>query len=263
MLKNINDSNDTRGVKMKILLIFLCFITWQISISKVVNLHFFIEPKFQLEAVEKINSSIKKHTHNDSIQAYHFFCGTILNKKHSDEHLIRFLNTLDCDFASPVDYQFTANQNIQNFKLISSNIQSSALKINQYELILLDSLKIGIITINSPDQFVKNKIDGKAVLDYDFFEKTQKIAKELQKKTNFIILLSNLSKEIDEDLTQNVPVDVVISFDYQSRPNGKLSNKRTQWYSSKANIGTMGTLQVQYEKGKVTHKWFEKKVTFR
>jgi hypothetical protein len=247
---------------MKVIYVVLFWIVSYFAYAESVHLHFIIEPKFNLEAAETISQSLKKHTENDSIKTRDFLCGEILSKEYSDRELVDFINLLACDFVAPTDYHFTENKRIKNSKFLSSNLQSSGLKLNQYELILSDSLKIGIITVNSPDQIVKNKISENVILNYDFFEITTDLAKALKKKTNFIILLSNLSKDIDEDLVKDSNIDVVISFDYQSRPNGKLSNNKTYWYSTKAHRGSIGTLQIEYKNGKVIYQWKDRKVTF-
>jgi len=226
------------------------------------DLHFVIEPLFPFEAKAEISKTLLQKTGNDSIPSYLFMCGTIFNKTETDTKLIRFLNSLPVDYAAPVDYHFTTNDEIDSFTFLTTNISSPHLLLKPYELILNDSLKIGIITINSPDQFVKNSITHNAQIKYDFFDKTKQISQELKSKTNFILLLSNLSKEIEEDLVHDTAIDVVISFDYQSGKNGMLSNKKTYWYSTKAHKNILGTLQIRYKNGAVRHKWVNNKVYF-
>ena len=81
------------------------------------------------------------------------------------------------------------------------------------------------------------------------------MSKNLQKKTDFIILLSNLSKYIDDDLVEYLPIDVVISFDYQAKKNELLSNKRTFWYGIKTFKNKFGRLHLSYKSGKISYKW--------
>ncbi len=227
-----------------------------------IDLHFLIEPLFPFKAKEEIGNNLRKITINDTIPSYTFICGNIFDKKENDKKLIQFLNSLPVNYAAPVDYKFTANDIIDSFTLLSTNIATPHLPLKPYELIIKDSLKIGIITINSPDQLVKNNILNEAHMNYNFFEKTKQISQDLQSKTNFIILLSNLSKEIEEDLVHDTSIDVVISFDYQSKKNEILSNKKTYWYSTKANKNNLGTLQIKYKNGIVRHQWINKKVHF-
>ena len=96
-----------------------------------------------------------------------------------------------------------------NFPLISSNLlheESGKLLFKPYILKEINGLKIGIFSLLSPDLF-SNPSDPrrKGLIFRSPLETAQNMVKELQPKTDLIILLSHLGYQKDVELAQTVP----------------------------------------------------------
>ena len=100
-------------------------------------------------------------------------------------------------------------------------------------------------------------IANHAKLDTKVFEIAREQAKYLAKKTDYVIMLSNVAKYIDNDIVKKLDVDAVVNFDYQKKRNELLSNKNTNFYSILTKHGNYGKLRLEYHKGKVQGNWKE------
>ena len=234
--------------------IFIISIFVLLPAEDYLDLNFFIEPKFEFKYTNFINFLIK-NIRNDSIRQVNIFAGRILEKPQSDSLTVEFLNTIKPSLTSPVDYLFY-EKNL-NFKLLISNIESDSIPIIKNEIIRTDSMKVGIFAIYTPDFVVKNNIADHAKFDFDVFDIAKEQAEYLTKKTDYVIMLSNLSNYIDNDIVQDIPVDVVVSFDYQKKSNELFSNHQTMFYSILTNQGYYGKLRLIYKDGKIREKWQE------
>jgi len=221
---------------------------------EIIDLNFFIEPRFEAAEIESLTTIIENSL-CDSIKQNNFFAGRILKNAESDSLVLFALESLPCDFVCPTDY-FFYNTN-SNVSLLASNIFSDSISILENAIIEADSFKVGIFSLYSPDFTVKNEINPKVEFEFDVFEVAEKQVNILKEKTDFIILLSNLTKFIDEDIVKNLPIDAVISFDYQSKRDEIFSNKRTHFYSILTKYGKFGKLRLKYEKGKIKKEWEE------
>jgi len=221
---------------------------------EIVDLNFFIEPCFEAAEIESLATKIENSL-CDSIEQVNFFAGRILKKAESDSLVLFTLEALPCDFACPTDYLFYDENS--NVSILASNIFSDSISILENAIIETDSFKVGIFSLYSPDFVVKNNINPNVDFEFDVFKVVENQVKILKEKTDFIILLSNLTKFIDEDIVKDLPIDVVISFDYQSKRDELFSNKRTQFYSVLTKYGKFGKLRLKYEKGKIKKEWEE------
>ena len=218
------------------------------------DLNFFIEPKFEHIEINMVNFLVK-NIQNDSIRQENIFAGKILAPPQSDSITVAFLNMIKPDLTSSVDYLF-CEKNI-DFQLLISNIESDSIPIIKNAVIETDSFKVGIFSIYTPDFVVKNKIANHAVFNFDIFDITMQQANLLAKKTDYVIMLSNMSKYIDSDIVKELPVDVVVSFDYQKKNNELLANHLTMFYSVLTNQGNYGKLRLIYKNGKIREYWQE------
>ena len=234
--------------------IFIISIFVLLPAEDYLDLNFFIEPKFEFKYTNFINFLIK-NIRNDSIRQVNIFAGRILEKPQSDSLTVEFLNTIKPSLTSPVDYLFY-EKNL-NFKLLISNIESDSIPIIKNEIIRTDSMKVGIFAIYTPDFVVKNNIADHAKFDFDVFDIAKEQAEYLTKKTDYVIMLSNLSNYIDNDIVQDIPVDVVVSFDYQKKSNELFSNLLTMFYSILTNQGYYGKLRLVYMNGRIRESWKE------
>lgn len=239
----------------KIFWIFCIILSTGIALAKdYLDLNFFIEPKFEHVEMNMVNFLVK-NIRNDSIRQVNIFAGRMLALPQSDSLTVAFLNMIKPDLTSPVDYLFY-DKNI-GFKLLISNIESDSIPIIKNTVIETDSFKVGIFSIYTPDFVVKNKIADHAVFDFDVFDIAWQQTNLLAKHTDYVIMLSNLSKYIDSDIVKELPVDAVVSFDYQKKNNELLSNHLTIFYSVLTNQGNYGKLRLTYRNGKIRENWQE------
>lgn len=218
------------------------------------DINFFIEPRFEHDQINMVNFLVK-NIRNDSIRQVNAFAGRLLEEPQSDSLTAIFINTLGPEIISPVDY-FFYDKSI-NHNLLISNIESDSIPIIKNKIIKCDSFKVGIFSIYTPDFVVKNKIAGHAKLDTKVFEIAKKQAEYLAKKTDYVIMFSNVTKYIDNDIVKNLGIDAVVSFDYQKKRNELLSNRITNFYSILTKNGNYGKLRLKYHNGKIRGIWKE------
>jgi len=218
------------------------------------DINFFIEPRFEPIEMNMVNFLVK-NIKNDSIDQFNVFAGRILNSAQNDSLTLHFLNSIEPDLACPTDY-LLYERNV-NFNLLNSNVNSDSVTILDRFVIDSDSMSIGFLSAYIPDWAVKNDIASHAEFKYNIFEIVKQISTDLTLRADFIVLLSNMGKYIDSDLVQNLPIDVVVSFDYKKKKNGSLNRGKTSFYSVLTNKGNFGKLQLAYQKGEVYHNWDE------
>lgn len=196
---------------------------------------------------------------SDTILSQHIFTGRILNKYEGDIFPLAFLNYVKCDLAAPTDIRFNVNNSNLSFKLLAANILSDTLSILPYQIISSDSLKIALFSIYTPDFAVKNQLSHKVELDPNVFALTRTMAEYLGNQADQVILISSLSKYIDSDLVQGLPIDVVLSSDYQKKSDGLLSSG-VKFYSIVSKMSKVGRLRIVYSNGKIDHYWTEEPI---
>ncbi len=218
------------------------------------DINFFIEPRFDHDQINMVNFLVK-NIRNDSIRQVNAFAGRILAEPQSDSLTAFFINTIKPEIISPVDF-FFFEKNIESDLLIS-NIESDSIPIIKNKIIKCDSFKVGIFAIYTPDFMVKHNIADHAKLNTEVFKIAKEQAEFLAKKTDYVIMLSNVTKYIDNNIVRNLKIDAVVSFDYQKKRNEYLSNLITRFYSTLTKKGNYGKLRLKYHNGKVQDKWEE------
>jgi len=219
------------------------------------DFNFFIEPKFSDNFNKK--SFIEQNTINDTVRQINIFAGQILKKTKTDSSVVAFLDSVNCDFVCPTDFLFYPVLNDIDFRFLTANIECDSVPILKETIITTDSMRVGIFAIYSPDFVVKNAINPKAKFDFDIFQVAENECEKLKSKTDFIIMISNAGKFVDEDIVRYLPINVVVSFDYQKKKDELFSNKKTHFYSILSHRGKFGKLKMKYENGKIKQKWIE------
>lgn len=241
-------------MKKVISFVFVMMILSSLFAEDYLDINFFIEPRFDHDKINMVNFLVK-NIRNDSIQQVNAFAGRLLKEPQSDSLTAVLINILAPEIISPVDFIFF-DKTIENDLLIS-NIESDSIPIIKNKIIKCDSFKVGIFAIYTPDFAVKNNIAAHAKLETDIFRIVSEQSKYLAKKTDYIIMLSNVGKYIDNDIIKNLNVDAVVSFDYQKKRNELLSNKKTNYYSILTKNGKYGKLRLEFNKGKILESWEE------
>ena len=241
-------------MKKIILLVFVLLILGSLFAEDYLDINFFIEPRFDHNQINMVNFLVK-NIRNDSIRQVNAFAGRLLAEPQSDSLTAIFINTIEPEIVSPVDY-FFFDKGIHH-NLLISNIESDSIPIIKNKIIQCDSFKVGIFSIYTPDFTVKNKIADHAKLDTKVFEIAKEQAKYLAKKTDYVIMLSNVAKYIDNDIVKNLEIDAVVSFDYQKKKNELLSNLITNFYSILTKHGNYGKLRLKHHNEKIKENWKE------
>jgi len=216
------------------------------------DINFFIEPQFEHEKINMVNF-LTKNIKNDSIRQINAFAGKILAKPQSDSLTVNFINALLPEIISPVDFKFTVID-LQT-PLLISNIESDSISIIKTKIVEADSFKLGLFSIYTPDFAVKNNIADNAKLSTNIFQIAKEQSEYLSAKTDFVIMLSNTGKYIDNDIVHDLNINCVISFDYQKKTNGTLSNGKTKFFSILTKNGYYGKLRVSYNNGEISENW--------
>ena len=214
------------------------------------------EPKFDFFEFNDFNERYVE-TDRDSITSIDILSGQILDEKKSDIYLLAFLNSISCDYACPTDYQFSRKNYGMQFKILASNIDCDTLEIIDNAIVESDSIKVGIFALYTPDFAVKNDLPEGIDFNPDVFRTAYRQAKVLAISCDYVLMLSNLGKFIDHDIVNNIPVDVVVSFDYQKKENGYLANKRTRFYSIVSGNKKFGRLEFRLRNGRSDFVWQE------
>jgi 2',3'-cyclic-nucleotide 2'-phosphodiesterase (5'-nucleotidase family) len=113
----------------------------------------------------------------------------------------------DDDLTLGKDFLMEMSKKVQ-FPILSSNIvneESGKLLLQPYLLKEIAGMKIGIFSLLSPDLFTgPNDPRKKGLVFRDPVETAQAMVRELQPKTDLLILLSHLSYSKDVELAQNI-----------------------------------------------------------
>ncbi len=241
-------------MKKVILFIFIVLIFSSLTAEDYLDINFFIEPRFEHDQINMVNFLIK-NIRNDSIRQVNVFAGRLLAEPQSDSLTAFFINTIRPEIISPVDYFFYEKE--LKSDLLISNIVSDSILIIKNKIVKCDSFKVGVFAIYTPDFMVRNNIADHAKMNTDIFKIAKEQAEYLANKTDYVIMLSNVSKYIDNNIVKNLMVDAVVSFDYQKKRNELLSNRSTNFYSILTKNGKYGKLRLEYHNGKIQDRWEE------
>lgn len=235
--------------------IFICFIILLMSFSLVASdaleIFVFNHPKYDFYDYNAVNSWQDSIT-VDSLKQIHIFSGEILSDYIDDVFPLTFLQQVKCDLALPTDYLFHKTSDNMHFKLLASNITSDSLLLFDHFITETDSMKIGFFSIYTPDLAVKNQFSSKAEINYKVFQLTAQYAEALALKCDYVVMLSSLSKIIDVDIVKDLPIDLVISFDYQTKKSGLLAGGKTQYISVNTANNKVGKISLEYDKGNIS-----------
>ncbi|MBN1326354.1 MAG: hypothetical protein JW996_00215 [Candidatus Cloacimonetes bacterium] len=239
-----------RIILIVVIIIVGCFLK---ALEKI-EINFFNDPEFDFFDFDLVKESITK-MEQDSVMQVNIMTGKILAEKESDIFTLAFLNISGCQIACPTDYPFRIKNQGMKFSLLASNISCDTLKIDDNIIVGKDTLKIGIFSIYSPDFAVKNDLAAGVKFNYDVFNTAYRQAKILSIKTDYVIMLSNLSRDIDEDIVSSLPIDAVLSFDYLDREEKLFRNGRTKFYSCSGRKGRFGKLIITKQGDMITEQW--------
>lgn len=240
---------------MKIIkFIIIIFAVTFLAADDYIELNFFIQPEFSIAEMNLVNFFLK-NIRSDSLPQQNILAGKLLQKQRSDSTTADFIKLIEPDLIAPTDFFFSETD--LQIKIFAANIKSDSLFFIPHKIISTDSMKIGIFAIYTPDFTVKNKLPDHIKFEFDVFNVARSQFEMLKNNVDYLIMLSNLGKYIDREITRQYPVDAVVSFDYKKKANGWLNNG-TRFYSIITSSGNYGKLRLRFHQGKITEYWQEK-----
>lgn len=219
-----------------------------------VDLNFFVEPQFETDFDFEI---IKHKAANDTIPQINIAAGRIFAQTTPDSLLLHNLELMGIDYASPVGFMFGYDPALFATQIISANVVSDSATFQRSIVIPQDGYTVGITSIYTPDYAVKFPIDELAEFRFDIFDIAKKQTQYLSHFTDFVILLSNAGLYIDRDLVEGLPVDVMVSFDYQTYNQRILNSGRTNYFSIRSDSGEFGKLRIFQRENELRFEWSE------
>ncbi len=216
----------------------------------ILDIYFYNHPEYELydfPNIETWQNSIK----SDSLRQMHIFSGNILDEYIDDIFPLTFLQNVQCDIALPTDFCFHKTPVNLDYEILASNLESDSLYLSDHYIVKTDSMTIGFFSLYTPDLAVKKDFSSKVNIDYAVFDIAENYAQSLKKKCDYVILLSSMSKIVDVDLVQDLPIDLVLSFDYQKKASGLLKGSNINYYSVISSNGSVGNIRLSYKNGNI------------
>lgn len=208
-------------------------------------------PEFETLEPDSLNAIFMR---TDSLLQINFLTGGLFRNTPSDSTLVFYYNSLNFHYYIPTDYGFKYHPDSLYFQIMAANIKTNILNTVENIVVKADSMKVGIFALYSPDYMVLNEVNSKVKFNYDIFKVAEQQT-EILSSCDYIIMFSNLTKFIDEDIVSKLPINAVISFDYREQRDELLNNRKTYFYSV---VGKeIGRLKLIYEKGKIKARWQE------
>lgn len=240
---------------MKIVLIYsMVVLCATLGALEGIDLHFAVDPQVD-PADSLVYSTIRSWTQTDTLPSFRFVCGDVAKYPVSDSLLLVMLDSLDADYAVPTDYFFTDQPQDAGFELLMSNVDADSVTVMEKAIISGDSLRIGVFAILTPDLEVLNELDPSVDVRADVFATTARVATALDAVCDYVILLSGMGKYVDSHMVEGLPIDRVISIDYQATRDTKFNDGKTQFTSVLLSKRLVGRLRLIWENGELRDEW--------
>lgn len=195
------------------------------------ELRFVIHPR--LDPVQVATDSMQTPAENDSIRVVRIYGGKICKGKVSSKVVLETLQRVHPDCAMPTDYFFDSAAGTP--RIIASNIKppDSLAFVKPWHIVAVDSLRVGIFSLYTPDYGVKRDLGKGIRFDYDVRQAARKVITELENRCDVLILLTDIPKYAAEGLALELKdrIDWIVSTDYQSTQDTSWGS--TRWRSIK------------------------------
>lgn len=238
----------------KVILTVLILMSIGLMAEETIDLHFVVDPQLTIQD-SLFTAQLVTRMQNDSIPSFRFVCGDIAKTPVSDSLVLAHIAALDADYASPTDYFFTRLPQDAAFDLLMSNVDADSVQIIDRAIITGDSLRIGVFALLTPDLEVLNTLDPRVDVRADVFATAARLAIALDASCNYVIMLSSMGKFIDADIVRGLPIDRVISFDYQGTGDATFNDGATKFNSVLLSKGLLGRLRLHWENGVLSDEW--------
>ena len=222
-----------------------------------ISLNFFIHPQFTVENMEAVDK-LQQAT-IDSCMSINVYAGELFKPALADSLVLKYMSKLPGILFSPNDFLHYHQEKFPSFGLLAANIESDSVTTLKKFVIKVDTLRIGIFSIYSPDWAVKNQLADGVQVRADVFAVAKEQVKKLKASgCDQIIMLTSLSKYVVNHLADEIDVDAVINFDYMTTKNTLMGDKeQTGYYYINSESGKFGRLRIKSAGNAITTEWQE------
>jgi hypothetical protein len=240
--------------KISVLLFLIC-LTY-IQADNEISINFFIHPQFSVQAISETSIQIQESA-GDSCLSVNVFAGDIFYEAVTDSLFLEYLGKMPGLLYSPDDFLHNHGKKYPSFGMLASNISSDSVTTVKKFKLSSDSLKVGIFSIYTPDLAVKKNFAEGVVLHTDVFAIAREQVDKLKESgCDHIIMLTSLSRFVVNSLVKVVPVNTVVSFDYQREKDGKIRGAiETEYYYVNSSEREYGRLKVKKRGEAVISEW--------
>ncbi|MDP8210516.1 MAG: hypothetical protein RAO94_12125 [Candidatus Stygibacter australis] len=222
-----------------------------------ISLNFFIHPQFtidNMEAVDKLQQATI-----DSCMSINVYAGELFKPALADSLVLKYMSQLPGMLFSPNDFLHYHQEKFPSFGLLAANIESDSVTTLKKFVIKVDTLRIGIFSIYSPDWAVKNQLADGVDVRADVFAVAKEQVKKLRSSgCDQIIMLTSLSKYVVSYLVKEIDIDAVVNFDYMTTKNTMMGDKeQTGYYYINSESGKYGRLKIKSAGKAITTDWQE------
>lgn len=244
-------------MRMIILIAALLLIVSVVAADEI-SLNFFIHPQFRIEnmkAVDKLQQATI-----DSCMSINVYAGELFKPALADSLVLKYMSQLPGMLFSPNDFLHYHQEKFPSFGILAANIESDSVTTLKKFVIKVDTLKIGIFSIYSPDWAVKNQLAEGVRFRSDVFAVAREQVNKLKSAgCDQIIMLTSLSKDVTGYLVDEIDINAVINFDYVNTKNVMMGDKKqTGYYYINSESGKFGRLKIKSAGKAITTEWQER-----
>ncbi|MCF7912116.1 MAG: hypothetical protein K9M99_06290 [Candidatus Cloacimonetes bacterium] len=223
-----------------------------------ISLNFFIHPQFEVEDIAGLAAQLQEAT-MDSVMSINIYAGEIFKPAMADSVILYYLGRLPGMLFSPNDFLHYHQEKYPSFGLLAANIESDSVTTLKKFVITVDTLKVGIFSIYTPDWFVKQQYAEGVSLRADVFTVARKQVEKLKAAgCDQIVMLTSLSKYVVDSMASEIDVDSIINFDYAKTKNTMMGkDKQTGYYFVNSEKGNFGRLKITFTAGRISTEWQE------
>ena len=242
----------------KILILALILSLNMIVHADEISLNFFIHPQFEVDSIEELSAQLQEAT-IDSVMSSNIYAGEIFRPALADSAILANLGKLPGMLFSPNDFLHYHQERFPSFGLLAANMESDSVTTLKKFVIKVDTLKVGIFSIYTPDWFVKQDYAEGVEIKADVFAVAKQQVNALKAAgCGHIVMLTSLSKYVVYSMAAEIDVDSIINFDYAKTKNTMMgTDKETGYYFLNSEKGNFGRLTISSAGDEIRTEWQE------
>jgi hypothetical protein len=245
--------------KMRKILVLALFLSLNMIVhTDEISINFFIHPQFEVDAMDVLAGQLQEVT-IDSVMSINVYAGEIFRPALADSAILDNLGRLPGMLFSPNDFLHHYQERFPSFGLLAANIESDSVTTLKKFVIKVDTLKVGIFSIYTPDWFVKqNYAEGVEIKADVFAVAKQQVSKLKASGCQYIVMVTSLSKYVVNSMAMEIGVDSIINFDYARTKNTLMGkDKQIGYYFLNSEKGDFGRLAIRSADDGIKTEWQE------